>query len=150
MVITAFLLTSCGRDKKSETPDQADGSALTSGEALYDFYDNIMKQLDPMASAVTDAYNTEKGKDFSVSFPPFNNNCIDVYSFSEGMADDFVKDVLDSFYEDLRLEESGKNEYTLYYTGTDLYTDEKFKGKEVITFDPAKLRMSCVLYRNGI
>ena len=150
LLIAAMSLTlfACGRGKKEEEPSEPSAQGYTSGEALYDHYDKLLKQLEPMAASVTSAYSADTGKEIQVSYSAFSNACIDVYSFTEGMTVEFAEDVLDSFYEDLRLEETGKNEYTLTYTGTDLITEEKFKGAEVIRFDPEELRMSCVFYRN--
>ena len=147
-LIMVLVLASCGRDKEPEEETATAGPSFSSGEELYGFYDSILKQIEPMATKITSAYEAETGNEQLVSYNGFSNSCIDIYSFSEGATLEFVSDVLKPFYEDMRLEEAGTNEYRLTFTGTDLYTEEKFKGLEEIKFDPAKLCMSCIDYRN--
>ena len=59
-----------------------------------------------MAAEITAAYKEKTGYDYEVSYSDFALACVDVYSFSEGASIDFVKGVLDSFYEELVLKEA--------------------------------------------
>ena len=145
----AFALACCGgKDKTTKEADKNPEDSINCGEDLFNYYEGILNQMDPMAAEITAAYKEKTGYDYEVSYSDFALACVDVYSFSEGASIDFVKGVLDSFYEELVLKETGKNEYTLTYTGTDPYTEEKYKGKEIIKFDTDDLRMSCIQYRN--
>ena len=151
IILLAVLCLACAplsACRKSEKPAETTQAVINSGETLFGFYESILSQIDPMAQEIANAYEEATGREYPVSYSAFSLACVDVYSFSEGVDVEFVKGIFDSFYDDLTVRETGRNEYTFTYTGTDPYTEEKYKGSEVIKFDPEGLRMSCVFYRN--